>query len=195
MITIEKNLQDLFPPTIEKVRLFNFNDGETQINLAEVPRHQQIGTLENCWVRITDSAKRYYDFVATSVYFDNNSRGLFILASDDAEFISVDRIGQMVKAYLLELQAKGGDTRQFLDAYATNVLKEIRTATKELASLHSVAKLTRFSRLDIEDTYEYMRDKLVRRYLVNLIASKVIVENRDTVSTLVLAQNSKPGEV
>ncbi len=115
------------------------------------------------------------------MYFDINQNGVYLLASEDTKFISVTTISEMVSDFIDDLKEKRLTNTQYVERYSSLMLKEIRIATKELAALQSVSAATDASRLDIEDSYEYGRNKLVKKYLLNLIASRIIKENKETI--------------
>lgn len=104
-----------------------------------------------------------------------------MLASEDTEFISVNMISEMISDFIDDLKERKLTNTQYVERYSSMMVKEIRVATKELSQLQSVSAATDASRLDIEDSYEYSRNQLIRKYLLNLIASKIIKENKEAI--------------
>lgn len=184
MVSISRDMSEFFPDDVKKVRLFNFTEGKVDLAVMQGKYSKTIGTLDNCWIRVYDNMNRYYDFIASDIYFDSNEKGLFILTSEDVEFISVTKISMMISSFIHDLQVKKMTNSQYIDKYAFLMLKEIRIAGKELQELHMLASEDQSSRLDIEDTYEYRRSKLIKQYLLNLIASKIVRENKESVLEL-----------
>lgn len=179
MITISKDLSQFYPEDIKRIRLFNFTEGKIDLSISGLTKNL-IGTIDNCWIRVYDYGNKYYDFVSSEIYFDLNKKGINILASEDTEFISVEKISAMISSYIDDLEVKKMTNTQYVEKYTTLMLKEIKIAGKELIELQSLSTQNS-SRLDIEDSYEYGKNILIRRYLLNLITSKIIKENKEAV--------------
>ena len=181
LITVSKDLGVHFPEDVKRVRLFNFTEGKIDLNISSTTSKNIIGTIDNCWIRVYDQGNKYYDFISAEVYFDSNDRGINILASEDTEFISVEKIGSMISSYIDDLEVKRMTNTQYVEKYTSLMLREIKIAGKELQTLQSLSSSSNTSRLDIEDSYEYGRNLLIKKYLLNLIASKIIKENKEAV--------------
>lgn len=180
MITISKDLSQFYPEDIKRIRIFNFTEGKIDLVLAGGSKNI-IGTIDNCWIRVYDHGNKYFDFVSSEVYFDSNNKGINILASEDTEFITVEKISSMISTYIDDLEVKKMTNTQYVEKYTSLMLKEIKIAGKELQELQALSSSANASRLDIEDSYEYGRNVLIRKYLLNLIASKIIKENKEAV--------------
>lgn len=87
----------------------------------------------------------------------------------------------MISDFIEDLKERKLTNTQYVERYSSMMVKEIRVATKELSQLQSVSAATDASRLDIEDSYEFGRNQLIRKYLLNLIASKIIKENKEAI--------------
>lgn len=183
-LTVSKDLKQLFDASdIKKIRLYNFLDGRIDLPISGGlgSSKKLVGTLDNVWIRVYNSSNQYYDFISSEIYFDMNQKGLVILASEDTEFISVEKISQMVANFVSDLKEKKFTNIQYIEKYASLMMKEIKIASNELQEIHIMAQHSGASRLDIEDSYEFGRNKLIKKYLLNLIASRIVKENKETI--------------
>ena len=179
--TISKILDEVKSPT--KVRLFNFSEGVFKIDLAKKNSKQILGSSEATWIRIYDNNDQYYDYLTSSIFYSINKYGVSIMCSEETEYVDIKYVVRIVKEYLSKNDSLNtpNKIRNNLEIYYKQVNKELSKANKKLMELYSASKQLESERVDIQDSYEYGKAKLIKKYLLDTIAKKIIKENKEAV--------------
>ena len=179
--TISKILDEVKSPT--KVRLFNFAEGVFKIDLAKKNSKQILGSSEATWIRIYDNNDQYYDYLTSSIFYSINKYGVSIMCSEETEYVDIKYVVRIVKEYLSKNDSLNtpNKIRNNLEIYYKQVNKELSKANKKLMELYSASKQLESERVDIQDSYEYGKAKLIKKYLLDTIAKKIIKENKEAV--------------
>ncbi|MCP4336413.1 MAG: hypothetical protein GY679_01020 [Mycoplasma sp.] len=160
-----------------KVEIFNFELNKININLSKT-NEEIVGTGSVSWIRIFDNNNNYYDFITSSLFYVSNSEGVLLLCSEDSEYISFEYISKLIEDFMEKLKEKNAiDSEKYMLGYTKALSKELKEANKNLEELYNISAQTQNTRLSMEDSLNYAKLKLEKRYLIGIIAKKLIKEN------------------
>ncbi len=176
--TISKSLMENIETTPTRIELFNFLLDKKKIGLVKYKRENIVGTSEATWIRIYDQDENYYDFITSSVFYVSNKNGVLLLCSEDSEYVSFEYISKLIHDFMTQLKKQDAiDAEKYMLGYTKALGKELTEAYKNLNQLYSVDSQSKRTRLSMEDSLVHARTQLTRKYLVGLIAKKLIKEN------------------
>jgi len=110
----------------------------------------------------------------------------FVMCSDNTEFINLNYIAQLIKEFkLTEEDLKNASPEESFDKYFKNISKEVDKITEEMEQLYTIAKQISTSRLDVQETYDFGKQKLERYKMLSILIKQVSIENKDEIMTLI----------
>lgn len=183
--TISQSLNSHIKSSPASIRLFNFSDGVKKIDLTKDGKKEMMGAYETTWIRVYDLNNQYYDFITSNLFFVVNKEGVLLLCSEDTELISAVYIADLVKKYAD--QSKEGSmfktADDLVENYYKSVSKEISDVNQRLLELYSSTAQSKIGRLEIEDSFEYGKARLAKKYLLEIISRKIIKENKNEIAS------------
>ncbi|WP_161565520.1 hypothetical protein [Mycoplasma sp. ATU-Cv-703] len=180
LISISRVFNEVFAAKPTRVRLFNFTQGVLRFDLSDESKKQTVGSYETTWIRVWDEFDKYYDFLASSVFFVASQKGLLLMCSEDLKYVDIQYISHLIRSYADRdpRLVKSALASDIFSSYYSAIQKEIQLANRRLTDLSKQSALQAEQRLDVEDAYEQARNSLVRHYLLDVMIRRIIRENR-----------------
>lgn len=183
--TVSRDLLAGKEGVFKSISLFNFETGTQKIMLDKKEK-DVVASQGTTWIRVHLKDDKYYDFITSSVTMFNIDGTRMIMCNDDAEFIDVLYIAKLVKDFeLSEKDVKQMTQEETLAAYYKSVAAETEEIVLEMEKLFTVTKQITSSRLNIQETYVYGKQRLERISMLNILIKQVTKENKQEILQLI----------
>lgn len=110
-----------------------------------------------------------------------------IMCSDDAELIDIPYIATLVKQFqLTKEEVKGLSQESALEEYYKEITKQTEEIAKEMEELYTISKQVSSSRLNVQETYDYGKQRLERINMLNILVKQVASDNKEEIISMII---------
>ena len=184
--TVSRDLLEGRGGIYKSISLFNFETGTQKIEL-DSKTIDTVAAQGTTWIRVHLANEAYYDFVTSSVTIFNIDGTIIIMCNDDAEMIDVNYIAKLVKEFQLSKEeVKSLNSNEALEEYYKEITRETEEISKEMEQLYTISRQVASSRLNVQETYAYGKQRLEKINMLNILIKQVAKDNKDEIIGLIV---------